>query len=275
MKRLECVVTDLDGTLLGRDSEISPQDAETVRKLRDRGVKVVLCTGRHYKAAWYYAAQLGLWEPLIGANGCSCHDPISGKTLFDSPLPAAAAGRICRYVMGRGLLYNIYTREELAVNTPEFARKYWMKALRGSPWGETAIRFSPDPGALDGREILKVTVYCRDAEEEQALFSFLGGEEDIGYFSSGHLAVDINLPGITKCSAAEEVLSRLGAAMERTMALGDNLNDLELLRASGCPVVPENGCEEAKKAAKFITADCGSSPLTRAVRCLYPEYLGE
>jgi Cof subfamily protein (haloacid dehalogenase superfamily) len=273
MKRLECIATDLDGTLLNSACDISPQDMDTVRKLKKQGVKIILCTGRHHKAAWYYSSLLGLEEPLIAANGCCCYDPVKKIVLFDSPIPHPAAARVCHYVMENNLLYNIYTRNELMVNTPDFVTRYWEKAVVASPWGRAAIKFPLDPFDAEGYQITKITVYFRDAEEEKSLSKFLSKEHNVVFFVSGRGAIDINLPHISKLSAFKALLPSLKVSLEHTLALGDNLNDLELLEAAGCSAVPENGCDEAKKAAAFITADCNHDPLTYAVHNLFPMYL--
>ena len=64
-----------------------------------------------------------------------------------------------------------------------------------------------------------------------------------------------------------------GFSLRDTLALGDAGNDLPLLRAVGWPVVPQNGEEEAKALARFITTDHDNNPLTAAIEALFPELL--
>ena len=68
-QELEAIITDLDGSLFTSDKRVNPRDLETIRRLKAKGVRVYLCTGRHFTNFHQEAAQVGLEYPVLANNG--------------------------------------------------------------------------------------------------------------------------------------------------------------------------------------------------------------
>ena len=97
------------------------------------------------------------------------------------------------------------------------------------------------------------------------------GELSLAFSDVG--LVDVNAAGVNKGKGAKVLSELFGFSLENTLALGDNYNDLEMLEVCGMPVVPQNGEESVKERARYVTAHNDDSPLTHAVRHLYPGLL--
>ena len=64
MNRPDAIFTDLDGTLLGPDKKVGKQDAAAIRRLKELGIPVIICTGRPILGTRLVTAELGLGLPL-------------------------------------------------------------------------------------------------------------------------------------------------------------------------------------------------------------------
>ena len=63
------VCIDMDGTLLGKGKKISEENKKAIKRVHEKGIEVVVATGRIYNNAEYYSHILGVNSPVIAANG--------------------------------------------------------------------------------------------------------------------------------------------------------------------------------------------------------------
>ena len=73
MYKMICI--DIDGTLIQSDLTLAMETVEAVRKAKERGILVVLATGRMHRSAAIYAQKLGIADPIISSNGALVKDP--------------------------------------------------------------------------------------------------------------------------------------------------------------------------------------------------------
>jgi len=91
------VALDLDGTLLTSDKRVTPRARSAIRRLAERGVHVVVCTGRPPRSAFGYAVELGLGHRFVCFHGAALADPSDGTLRVRHALdPAVARGALGR-----------------------------------------------------------------------------------------------------------------------------------------------------------------------------------
>ncbi|NHC15263.1 HAD family hydrolase [Motilibacter deserti] len=237
------VALDLDGTVVSPDEEISPAVAAAVRRVVDAGVPVVLSTGRSVHATRPVAAALGLpagW--LVCSNGAvtaTIDPPVVVDTVtFD----AAPAVRLLREHLPDALV----AVEELGVG-------YRVSA----PF---------PPGELAGEQVLMdiddlvrdpvTRVVLRSPEKEPDEFLEVVGRlglHDVSYAVGYTAWLDLAPEGVTKAYALDPVRERLGVARDRTLAIGDGRNDLEMLQWAACGVAMGHAPAEVQDAADLVT----------------------
>ncbi len=90
-QRFQILALDVDGTLLDPNGTLRPRTLEAVARAASAGIRPVLCTGRRYRRAWPIAEQLKIDAPLVCNSGAIIKDPTSGRTIwradFDGSLP--------------------------------------------------------------------------------------------------------------------------------------------------------------------------------------------
>ena len=272
---LECVVTDLDGSLLDGNRQMGLQDRQTISRLMEKGIPVLIATGRHQCVTREYVQLAGIQLPVITANGSVLYDFQQERPLWVRPLPVAAVAGLWRWCLEHRLRYYFYSDRKSYFYLNEENRPYFQEELRDMDregpreFEIVSPDFDPTPYAVTKFMISGCIPAMLARLREQDFIRQYGLE--LAYSSANFL--EVNADGVSKGNALREVAKRLGFSLENTLALGDYYNDLPMLQAVGIPVVPAS-CEEGMKAFGFYqTVPCGSNPLTAAVDHFFPHLI--
>ena len=267
MKELQykLIVSDFDGTLRRSEGGVSEETIETVRRYTDAGGTFALCTGRMPKAILPCAHQLGL-SGLVGAyQGAVIEEIGSGKLVRDGRIPTDDAIKICTFMQENGWHIHVYDGDDLYINMDDDFRAWYEKTcnVRG-------ILTQFDISATVREKNIsphKIVIMCPAEERKFALDSLESrfGEKYYVTTSSENL-VEIVKKGCNKGGVITFLAQYYGIPLSQTIAIGDNLNDLPMLRAAGLGVVVENGEEELKKEADFITRSCDSDGVAYVIK---------
>ncbi|MFW6381003.1 MAG: HAD family hydrolase, partial [Bacillota bacterium] len=104
---------DLDGTLLDEDNAINEQTQRSVEIVREKGLKVIIATGRMFCSALPYHRQLGLEGPLIAYNGAYVKHVENDELIFHRPVELEMARQIIRECEENNLHVNLYQDDNL------------------------------------------------------------------------------------------------------------------------------------------------------------------
>lgn len=270
MNKLECIVSDLDESLLGADGLVGPQDLETIRTLKAKGVYFFIATGRHFSLARQLAWQVGLDMPVICCNGGHVYDFTSGATLMARDIEPAAAAAMKDYLDSLGRHYLIYTPEAPYFTADNPRLPFWQRHNEVSEPENRATLYTMDSSFHIGdHRILKFLIPGADLAMRERLNAFnSAGKLEIQFSGKGLL--DVNAAGASKGGGITFLSQHFGFSLENTVALGDSDNDRSMLEVCGYPVVPQNGQEDLRAMARFVTSHHNDSPLTHAVEHLFP-----
>ncbi len=234
---------DVDGTLVDWDNQMTDAVRKTVQALRESGVEIVISTGRAIPGVMDAAAKLGLDDGIaVASNGAVVHtfQPIDvvHTVTFDA---REAVRRVLEHV------------PDALVAVEEVGVGYRVNA----PFPEWEISGNvsiEDVESLVAEPVTRVIIRAPDhgAEEFGDLVHGLGLSEvnyNIGYTAWLDLAPD----GVSKASGLEVVCGRLGIAREDVVALGDGMNDYEMLQWAGRGVAMGQASDELKAVADDVT----------------------
>lgn len=233
-RKLECVVTDLDGSLLNREKQISPRDLQTIRTLKSKGIPVFIITGRAFPFARAVTHTLGFDLPACCCNGGHIYSYDGEKTLFCDPIPRPLGIRLYHYLMEKGHDFIIYTPEKVIFRSRTMKRyQTWVDRNRLVPPEDRALLncidepdFSPETTTY-----IKILVTYVSEEDRLAMLEELG-EDAAGLscvFSESEM-LDVNAAGVNKGKGVVELGRIFGFDPANTLALGDNFNDREMLQ---------------------------------------------
>lgn len=252
--RVRLVALDLDGTLVGADLRLPPRTVATVRAVVARGVHVALVTGRTTTSALPYARQLGLRAPLVGLQGALVREmpgPGSdrlGRLLLHQPLPAAVALDVMAWCEGVGLAAHVNHLERMviAADDDRAADDY-------TRWSLGHAKLVPDLRAWVRRPVSKIISVgpppLAETVLEDARSAFAGRADPT---VSHPLFLEFLAPGVNKGSAVRFLARRLGVELRDVVAIGDQLNDLEMVGEAGIGVAMAGAPEALRSVARMI-----------------------
>ena len=243
---------DIDGTLLGSDSRISPRTLQAVAAVRRAGVRLVLITGRRYPAARRIAVQLGAGVPLVLHHGALVVEPEpedEGRPPIlrclplerEAVLAAIRIGRQCGAdpvvhcgfrAEGRLVVAGISAENEMLAGYVSRARAERTDVAdleRDLPADALQVMFAgPLPSMVETYPRLREHLGPR-AKVERTFYPARG----VGF-------LDVLHPRAGKGEALAFLWERWGIPREATVAIGDNWNDHDMLARAGRGLVMGN-----------------------------------
>ncbi len=269
------VVLDIDGTLVGEDLQIGPRTRSAVGEAVRRGVRVSLATGRMPSSAVVFASLLGLDMPLIGHQGAVIRAmptrpqaplPASahargrvGRVLHHAPLPAAATREAIAWCRARGLDPHLNDLERIVVweGDPSFADY--------SAYVGTDARIVRDLAAAVTHPVSKVIAVGdpgRPMELVAEARRHFAGRADVTVSHPRFL--EFVAPGVSKGRAVAWLAHEGEIPMGAVMAIGDSLNDAEMIGDAGHGAAMPTAVAEVRRVARYLAppvADEGAAQL--------------
>lgn len=249
---IRLVALDLDGTLVDEDLRLPPRTAATVRAVVERGVHVALVTGRMTSSALPYAREMGLRAPLVGLQGAVIREmpaPGSarrGRLVRHLPLPGRVAIEALAWCRAAGLAAHLNHLEQLVVAADD------EKADDYSAWSPGRIRVVPDLAAWIRHPVTKVISVSEPptamASLPAARAAFAGRADAT---VSHPMFLEFVAPGVNKGRAVRYLARRLGVDRRAVLAIGDQVNDLEMIAEAGLGVAMAGAPPEVRSAARM------------------------
>lgn len=261
---IKLFVTDLDGTLLNEDKEISARSLKALAKAKEKGVRVTVATGRMYVSAAHFARQFHADAPVIACNGAIARALDSDTPLLMETFPEDLMQEFLRYAYARNWYVQWY------IGTQIFAREYraeFFRAYKTTP-GFYICEVGEDFSS-HAKGITQCVVRDLDggierivAEVRQVFGDRIKPQQFTGY------TIDLTPPNVSKAIACDALARHYGIAREEIMVCGDRDNDMEMLQYAGIAVVPENGSLEAKAHATYIAPANDKDGIAQAIEDL-------
>ncbi|MFB3814999.1 MAG: Cof-type HAD-IIB family hydrolase [Terriglobales bacterium] len=266
------LAVDIDGTLLDASFQVSAANVAALRRAHQRGIEVLLTTGRRHTFAMPIAEALGFDVWLISSNGAVTKSS-RGELFHRDLLPAAVARRILRHLQDfRRNTVLTFDREDHGALVIECADELnesiarWMEKNaafieRVVPL-EAALTTDPVQAMLCG-----TISRMKEAEARLATADFLGDVTVLKtqYDHRNLVMLDLLNRDCSKGHALRRWAKYRGIAREQIMAIGDNYNDVEMLEFAGVPVIMGNACEELKHNGWILTLSNDQSGVAAAL----------
>ena len=264
---IRLLATDIDGTLLNPQFQISDGDLNALRRAHTAGMEIVLVTGRRHTFALPIARQLGFDLWLISSNGAVTRS-LSGETFHRDMMPRETCRQLCRGMQEfRGNTVLTFDQETKGAIVLEHLDELGPSIRRWLEKNMEYIEFViPIENAL-GKDPVQA-MFCGTMERMTsalAVLEQLGMDGRITVLRTEYPARDLSMidvlnAGCSKGHALERWASYRGIPREQVMAVGDNHNDVEMLEFAGHPVIMGNACEELRTRGWRVTGgnhECG------------------
>jgi Cof subfamily protein (haloacid dehalogenase superfamily) len=272
---IRLLATDIDGTLLNPQFQISPDDLAALRRAHAAGIEIVLVTGRRHTFALPIAQQLGFDLWLISSNGAVTRS-LSDETFHRDLMPREVCRELCEAMQAfRGhtvLTFDKETKGAIVLEHMEELNtsiRRWLE--KNMPYIEFVV---PIEKSLSSDPIQ--TMFCGSmARMSEALkvLQAAGMDNRITVLRTEYPVRDLSMidvlnSGCSKGHALERWANYRGFRREQVMAIGDNHNDVEMLEFAGYPVIMGNACAELRARGWNLTLSndkCGIAAALTAV----------
>ena len=245
------IVLDLDGTLLTDTQTISSYTKDILIKAKEAGHKVMIATGRPFRASQVYYNELALTTPIVNFNGAFIHHPRNKSWgEMHSPIAMSVVHDVVDSVNKfryENLIAEVIDDVYMHTESPQFAHIF----NTGNPrvtTGNLKFNLHEDPTSLliqaDDANIPIIRQHLHDVHAELIEHRKWGAPFPI---------IEIVRKGLNKAVGISRVAHDLDIPRERIIAFGDEDNDLEMIDYAGIGVAMNNGIAELKSIANETT----------------------
>ncbi|MDR0497339.1 MAG: Cof-type HAD-IIB family hydrolase [Treponema sp.] len=276
---LDLIAFDLDGTILNSRHKISEKNYSVLRIAHKQGIKLIPCTGR---AIFEFPNELNqlvdefdylVFPYLITSNGAQVFDFPQKKLLYSRSIPKEEALSIL-----------INNRKQLILNYGSFGIQ-GATDNQGHVWEsekakshikkykeEWDIPLANLEDLIEWNEgLIKFSLNFIFEDDLKKCYDEYSKWPSLTLSSSWPLNIEIMSSGVSKGEALNFVSGQMNIPMERIMAIGDNLNDMEMIQQSGFGVAMGNAIPELKEKALWITASNDEDGFALAVEKMLAE----
>ena len=259
--RYKMVCIDMDGTLLGKNKKISQVNKDIIKKAHDKGVEIVVTTGRLYNNAAYFSKLLGVNSPVIAANGAIVIDQKTNEIIYECDIPKEECIKIYDILTKYQLPFHFHTTNTIYCNnwmskigtqiymTKQICYEHLNIKYETITSREEWIKiFEKENGFM--AKCITFSIKSKSISKARAEIEKLGS---LTSFASGSHSLEINFKGVSKGEAVKALIEKYGIGREELICIGDNENDISMLKFAGIGIAMGNAINEVKEIADYVT----------------------
>ena len=280
------IAIDLDGTLLNSYGEITQENKNAIKYALDKGVEVVLASGRDPRTMQKISSELDIKDFLIAGNGACVYDIKKQKNIYESYIKKEKALQIIKVCKENSIFFNVYTDKGIITESLNFNVKVFYNENNYKPNNKrTNIEIVNDIyNYIENGDykILKIIICDEsriifnniierlknireievlDVEHMSRKIIKMGTEE----FKLEYFYTEVTNKDTNKWSAIKFLIDKLEIKEEETICIGDNINDLQMVKNAGIGIVMKNSALEKQNIEDFVTADNNSDGVGKAI----------
>ena len=239
MSKIKLVALDMDGTLLNNDGVITNESKKVIKKAEQRGVHIVISTGRPLASCISFVKELGLSSYIITSNGAqifTADEQLIEQQTMDGDVVKA--------------LWQIGHDRELHM---------WLVA------DDAVFVQGRRPNDFQELEWLKMGYGGLSETDKLYIMERLQDIKGLEVTNSNPTNIEVNREGVHKEQALRTLCSKLDLAMDEVMAVGDGLNDFRMIKEAGIGVAVANAQDEILDIADYVTLTNEENGVAKAI----------
>ena len=229
---MKLVVSDLDGTLLNDDSEVSNETVEMIKRLKENGIEFAIATGRSFNSANKIRKKIGLEIYLICNNGANIYNK-DGQLIKNNVMPAELIRKVIKFLTEKNIGYfafdgsgiNFYVPANMEIDA-ELLKEHIPHYIKN-------LEDIENLPALE-----KILIIEEDTERIYEIKDLIhkNFDNELEIVISADDCLDLNIKGCSKKGGVEYISQELKINPKEIMAFGDSGNDYKMLKFVGHPV---------------------------------------
>lgn len=281
------VAIDLDGTLLNSYGQISEVNRETIKKAQERGIQIVLSSGRSTSSVKNLAEDLGGNEYIICGNGSLIYDLPNRKIIYDKFIDKNKVLQIIQICEQNSIYYNVYTEDMVIAKSLDNNVLFYHQENANKPDGKkTKINLVENiyeyVNNLQDENILKFTISDKSSIIFNSIIKKLREIKDIDVLDVAHMSrkiikagteevsleyyyTEITSENVDKWNAIKWLADKLKISKDEVIAIGDNINDKLMIENAGLGVAMGNSDPAIKEIADKVVANNNENGVAEAI----------
>ena len=257
MSKYKIVFVDIDDTLNPSNGEVSKHTKEVMTKLKEKGIHVVVNSGRSTKYAIEKSLEANLSKYIISSNGAEVYDYHNDVIIFEQPIPKNTIKEVYKYCEKMGITLILNSIKNRFINIKDYNYNT-----------EPATYFEDIDEVLDHNNINQLIVLSKNFDRMLVIPNMF--KEEFPNLKVVHSSVgliedhrvkgkeyyhDLVLENTAKSTGIVELLDYLHIDPEEAIAIGNGYDDICMTDVVGTSVAMGNSVERLKEAATYITKD--------------------
>lgn len=288
---IKLIAIDIDGTLLNSHGEVTDENKQAIKKALEKNIDVILTSGRMPKAILPIAKEINSDKYLISGNGASIYDIQKNETIYNNYMNKSKVLEIIDICEKNSMFYNIYTNNSILTKSLNYNILFYHNENKKNP-EDKKIKINVINDLYnyiknyEGDDILKITICDSDKIVFNSITNKLKMFRDIDVLEVEHMSkkiikhgteeieisyfyTEITNENVNKWSALKELMKILKITKDEVIAIGDNINDKEMIANAGIGIVTGNSSPEMKEIADIVVASNDESGVAEAIgRCI-------
>lgn len=243
IENIKAFFFDLDGTLVSfRNHKISPDDMKALLKLKMKGYKIFISTGRPLKSIIHLLGNVDIFDGIVSVNGAK--NIIDKKTVSTYYMDEKDVSYIIELSNKEDLALGIMSENDYVGNKTDDIVRSVHESL------DIIYPRTTNLNTIKKNDIFGINAYT-DIVFQKAM---LEDQMSNSLFKRWHKNfVDINRKNVSKKTGIKDILKNLNLDFSNIVSFGDGANDIEMLKESKIGVAMGNASEEVKEISDFIT----------------------
>lgn len=262
MKDIKLVALDLDGTLFDNSSHISERNLTAIRSITDKGIHVVISTGRPFEGIPFDQIKGTGINYAITANGSGIYEISTGKCLYENAMDEELVTPILNFLLTRDIHMDAFIggKGYTPVQCVETAQKLTVPSSIKNYIITTRTRLDNILQFIHENQlkVQKMTLNFYPAADgtlidRETVRKFLVSNPSITTVCGGYNNLEFTRADANKGVGLRKLAEILGVNLDATMAIGDTENDLAIIEAAGIGVAMGNATDAVKARADYVT----------------------
>ncbi len=255
---IKLIALDLDGTTLNKEGKLSQKNKETLKKAVEKGIHVVVATGRCFSAIPDEVKEFDGIEYVVTSNGGLTKELSTGKTVEKNCIDKDAIEGVISALQGNKNMIEVFVDGEAYMEREKYEEiknggityRHRQYVLDTRTPLDNIFQFIRE----NSEDIENINIFYNDLDERAAAKTGLDRIPEVTITTSLGSNWEIGGKTTSKASALKVLMKKFNISKSEVMACGDNSNDIAMLKLAGIKIAMGNGNPEVKKVAQYIVS---------------------